>query len=71
MGAHASSLRAGLAADHGAALAARCGGEAAARGGPRAARRGLVLSEVLALRAQPRAWDVGAPSLPLLMALDL
>ena len=39
MGAHASSLRAGLAADHGAALAARCGGEAAARGGPRAARR--------------------------------
>ena len=93
MGAHAFSLRAGLAADFEAALEAR--EEAAARerernggggGGaegegrsmtttfaatiPRRFRNALVLSEVLSLAAAPRAWDVGPPSLTLMMALD-
>ena len=96
MGAHASSLRAGLAADFEAALEAR--EEAAARerernnGGrgeegeegrssttptstfastiPHRFRNALVLSEVLSLAAAPRAWDVGPPSLTLMMALD-
>ena len=92
MGAHASSLRAGLAADFEAALEAR--EEAVARerererGGdegddvdrrarrhstsmiPHRFRNALVLSEVLALAAAPRAWDVGPPSLTLMMALD-
>jgi hypothetical protein len=92
MGAHASSLRAGLAADFEAALEAR--EEAVARererngGGdegddsqsptsstfasmvPHRFRNALVLSEVLSLAAAPRAWDVGPPSLTLMMALD-
>lgn len=98
MGAHASSLRAGLAADFEAALEAR--EEAAARESERAreeseeesrgrstssssssksrfastiperARNALVLSEMLALAAAPRAWDVGPPSLTLMMGLD-
>ena len=93
MGAHASSLRAGLAADFEAALEAR--EEAAERergrnGGEKDAgdddagrsttflaptipprfRNALVLSEVLSLAAAPRAWDVGPPSLTLMMALD-
>ena len=92
MGAHASSLRAGLAADFESALEAR--EEAAARererdgggGGegmgrsttsastaptiPHRFRNALVLSEVLSLAAAPRAWDVGPPSLTLMMALD-
>jgi hypothetical protein len=95
MGAHASSLRTGLAADFEAALEAR--EEAAERERGRASqgrltttktttstsststststiphrfRNALVLSEVLALAAAPRAWDVGPPSLTLMMALD-
>lgn len=63
MGAHASSLRVGLAADYRAALASR---PPPRRGGA----RGLTFTEVLALRAAPRAWDVGPPSLTLMMALD-
>ena len=37
---------------------------------PRRFRNALVLSEVLSLAAAPRAWDVGPPSLTLMMALD-
>ena len=37
---------------------------------PHRFRNALVLSEVLSLAAAPRAWDVGPPSLTLMMALD-